>query len=63
MFQVCLWYWCLQIERWGNVEWHHDLDLFDTQARMAAAALFVHWSNETVKIKRKAMLQNSANVL
>ncbi len=31
----------LQTERWGAVEWSHDLELHDTTARIAAAALFV----------------------
>ncbi|XP_052781651.1 ATP synthase mitochondrial F1 complex assembly factor 2-like [Mya arenaria] len=50
-----------QIERWGNVEWYHDIDLYDLQSRMSAAALFVHWSNETVKIKRKSMLSSTSS--
>lgn len=34
-----------QTERWGNVEWAHDLELFDTTARVAAATMFVHLSS------------------
>ena len=34
----------VQTERWGNVEWAHDLELHDTTARLAAATLFVHLS-------------------
>ena len=43
----------LQTEKWGNVEWAHDLELHDTTARVAAAALFVHCkTNEhTIKVK------------
>jgi len=42
-----------QTEKWGNVEWAHDLELHDTTARVAAAALFVHCkTNEhTIKVK------------
>lgn len=35
-----------QLKTWGSVEWHHELDKYDLQARVSAAALFVHWSNE-----------------
>lgn len=31
-----------QTERWGNVEWAHDIELHDTTARVSAASLFVH---------------------
>jgi len=30
-----------QTKQWGNVEWHHDVEKFDTQARVAASVLFV----------------------
>jgi hypothetical protein len=26
--------------KWGNVEWYHDLDIEELQAKIAAAALF-----------------------
>ncbi|XP_013380946.1 ATP synthase mitochondrial F1 complex assembly factor 2 [Lingula anatina] len=35
-----------QIKRWGSVEWHHDIDLLELKARVAAAVLFVHMSTE-----------------
>lgn len=42
-----------QTEKWGNVEWHHDLELHDTSARVAAAALFVqcHTSEHLIQTK------------
>jgi len=32
----------VQISRWGNVEWHHDVDKMELRSRLAAAALFVY---------------------
>ena len=42
-----------QTEKWGNVEWAHDLELHDTSARLAAAAMFVqcHTSEHLIKSK------------
>jgi len=34
-----------QTDFWGNVEWAHDLELHDTNARVAAAAMFIHFHN------------------
>jgi ATP synthase F1 complex assembly factor 2 len=31
-----------QVAQWGNVEWHHDVDMFEMRSRLAAAAIFVH---------------------
>ena len=42
-----------QTDQWGNVEWAHDLELHDTSARVAAAAMFVqcHSSEHLTKTK------------
>jgi len=32
-----------QTSHWGTVEWAHDIELHDTTARLAAAAMFVHF--------------------
>ena len=42
-----------QTEKWGNVEWAHDLELHDTTARVAAAAMFVscHTNDHLIKTK------------
>ncbi|XP_064619474.1 ATP synthase mitochondrial F1 complex assembly factor 2-like [Lineus longissimus] len=42
-----------QIERWGNVEWAHDVDLMDLQTKVAAATLFVHLCSESSKTLHK----------
>ncbi|XP_060081769.1 ATP synthase mitochondrial F1 complex assembly factor 2-like [Ylistrum balloti] len=42
-----------QTSSWGNVEWHHEVDKYDLQARVAAAALFVHWSSEKSRVWSK----------
>ena len=34
-----------QTEFWGNVEWAHDLELHDTNARVAAGAVFIHFNS------------------
>ncbi|XP_053738753.1 ATP synthase mitochondrial F1 complex assembly factor 2 [Synchiropus splendidus] len=44
-----------QIQRWGNVEWAHDYDMYELRARTAAGVLFVHLSSETSTVKRKLM--------
>ncbi|XP_028395116.1 ATP synthase mitochondrial F1 complex assembly factor 2-like [Dendronephthya gigantea] len=31
-----------QIQKWGNVEWAHEVDLMDLRSRLAAATLFFH---------------------
>ena len=43
-----------QTEKWGNVEWAHDLELHDTNSRVSAAAMFVqcHTSEHLSKSKR-----------
>ncbi|XP_060794925.1 ATP synthase mitochondrial F1 complex assembly factor 2 [Neoarius graeffei] len=44
-----------QIQRWGNVEWAHDYDLYELRARTAAGALFVHLSSESSTVKKKLL--------
>ncbi|KAI1896001.1 hypothetical protein AGOR_G00090310 [Albula goreensis] len=44
-----------QIQRWGNVEWAHDYDMYELRARAAAGALFVHLSSESSTVKRKLL--------
>lgn len=43
-----------QTKQWGNVEWHHDVEMYDLQARVAAAVLFVtltsHSETKVVKM-------------
>ena len=46
----------LQTKRWGNVEWYHDMDKYEVQARLAAATLFVHWCSENTMVRQKASL-------
>jgi len=38
---------------WGNVEWAHDLELHDTNARVAAAAMFIHFNTSKHLTKTK----------
>ncbi|XP_065220257.1 ATP synthase mitochondrial F1 complex assembly factor 2 [Planococcus citri] len=42
-----------QTERWGRVEWSHDLNMVDLQSRVAAAIMFVHLHLESSKTKSK----------
>lgn len=35
-----------QIEKWGNVEWAHDLDLMQLQARVSSGLIFFLLNNE-----------------
>lgn len=44
-----------QIQRWGNVEWAHDYDMFELRARTAAGALFVQLASESSTVKRKLL--------
>lgn len=34
----------LQIQRWGNVEWQHDIEAQDLKSRMAASLLIASLS-------------------
>ncbi|KAK7113819.1 ATP synthase mitochondrial F1 complex assembly factor 2-like [Littorina saxatilis] len=45
-----------QSRRWGNVEWHHDLEKYQLQSRLAASTLFVHWCSENTTVRQKASL-------
>jgi len=45
-----------QAERWGSVEWHHDVELHELRCRLSAAALFIHWCSESHSIKQKAAI-------
>lgn len=42
-----------QLKYWGRVEWAHDLCQQDTQARLAAAILFIHFNTSEHVIKQK----------
>ncbi|XP_036693524.1 ATP synthase mitochondrial F1 complex assembly factor 2 [Balaenoptera musculus] len=44
-----------QIQKWGNVEWAHDYEVWDLQARTAAGALFVHLCSESSAVKHKLL--------
>lgn len=44
-----------QIQHWGNVEWAHDYDLQELQARTAAGTLFVHLCSSSSSIKHKLL--------
>ncbi|XP_062382610.1 ATP synthase mitochondrial F1 complex assembly factor 2 [Sardina pilchardus] len=44
-----------QIQRWGNVEWAHDYDMYELRARTAAGALFVQLASESSTVKRKIL--------
>ncbi|XP_023664995.1 ATP synthase mitochondrial F1 complex assembly factor 2 isoform X1 [Paramormyrops kingsleyae] len=44
-----------QIQRWGNVEWAHDYDMYELRSRTAAGALFVHLSSESSTVKHKLL--------
>ena len=43
-----------QTDRWGNVEWAHDVELHDTTARVAAAAMFVQLNSNSHKMIEKS---------
>ncbi|ELU12261.1 hypothetical protein CAPTEDRAFT_114697 [Capitella teleta] len=48
-----------QTEKWGNVEWHHDVDLYEYRARLASAALFVYLnSNESRTVFTKRSMEH-----
>ncbi|XP_056017893.1 ATP synthase mitochondrial F1 complex assembly factor 2-like isoform X2 [Ostrea edulis] len=42
-----------QTKTWGNVDWHHDADIYQLQSRVAAAALFVHWCSNDMATTHK----------
>lgn len=45
-----------QIKHWGRVEWAHDVNQLDSQARLAAAILFVHFNTTEHLVKEKLVL-------
>ncbi|CAL1542805.1 unnamed protein product [Lymnaea stagnalis] len=45
-----------QTNHWGTVEWYHNMEQYELQSRLAAAALFVHWCSESSTIKQKASI-------
>ncbi|XP_076459487.1 ATP synthase mitochondrial F1 complex assembly factor 2-like [Babylonia areolata] len=45
-----------QAQRWGSIEWLHDVDKYELQSRLAAATLFVHWCSENTTVRQKASL-------
>jgi ATP synthase F1 complex assembly factor 2 len=42
-----------QTDHWGSVEWAHDIEEFDTTARLAAATLFVQLSSSQTSTRAK----------
>ncbi|XP_016914011.1 ATP synthase mitochondrial F1 complex assembly factor 2 [Apis cerana] len=47
-----------QISHWGSVEWFHDHNKYDLQARLAAAILFVHLNSYSVSYQPKENNKN-----
>lgn len=49
-----------QIIQWGTVEWYHDIDVMELQARVAAATLFVHFCHDfsSTQTKQKSTLSS-----
>jgi len=43
----------VQTQRWGEVEWAHDIELHDTTARLAAAVMFVHFNSASSSSRSK----------
>ncbi|CAK9816165.1 ATP synthase mitochondrial F1 complex assembly factor 2 [Anthophora quadrimaculata] len=48
-----------QVSHWGSVEWFHDHNKYDLQARLAAAILFVHLNSYSVSCQPKNDNTNS----
>ncbi|XP_067947095.1 ATP synthase mitochondrial F1 complex assembly factor 2-like isoform X2 [Watersipora subatra] len=42
-----------QTEQWGSVEWYHDIEMQETQARVAAATLFIHFCHDFSSMQTK----------
>ncbi|KAK7790171.1 hypothetical protein R5R35_002952 [Gryllus longicercus] len=42
-----------QTGRWGRVEWAHDISQMETQARLAAAILFIHLNSSSYVVQAK----------
>lgn len=45
-----------QSGHWGRVEWAHDLSQQETQARLAAAVLFIHMNSSSTFVQSKQRL-------
>ncbi|KAK6623667.1 hypothetical protein RUM43_009519 [Polyplax serrata] len=43
-----------QGKRWGRIEWAHEMNQQDTQARVAAGILFVYLNSSLTMVKKKA---------
>lgn len=46
-----------QVSKWGNVEWHHDVDYHETLMNVSACAIFIQFSNEysnTIQLRSSA---------
>ncbi|XP_055542413.1 ATP synthase mitochondrial F1 complex assembly factor 2 [Wyeomyia smithii] len=43
-----------QLGHWGRVEWAHDVQQLDSQARLSAAILMVHLNSSNVTMKQKS---------
>ncbi|CAH1795401.1 unnamed protein product, partial [Owenia fusiformis] len=44
-----------QIGKWGNVEWHHDIELTDLYAKVSASLLCIHLTSEDTFTKHKTI--------
>ncbi|XP_074648058.1 ATP synthase mitochondrial F1 complex assembly factor 2-like [Tubulanus polymorphus] len=42
-----------QTDKWGSVEWYHDVEVAELQSKASAAAVFTHLCNETTYTKTK----------
>lgn len=54
--KICHFLWekfSLQGKRWGRVEWSHELNQQDLQARVAAGILFVYANSSSVFVRSK----------
>ncbi|XP_055902950.1 ATP synthase mitochondrial F1 complex assembly factor 2 [Eupeodes corollae] len=45
-----------QLKFWGRVEWAHDMNQLELQARLAAAILFVHFNRSEQFVKEKLIV-------
>lgn len=42
-----------QTGHWGRVEWAHDLNQYDLQAKLSAVVLFVYFNSQKQSVKLK----------
>ena len=42
-----------QIDKWGNVEWHHDIEHHDLVINCAAASIYFHFVTELHSVINK----------